>query len=110
MRFLNFNKLFLSLVILTLFVSLSCASAAPSDIHIGSMICFSVENTADCHWVVSECDGAEFWGEDCGWPLSYFTFMATREHGTVKIDLVNSNGEVIDSRSTSWDERYWDDH
>ena len=37
MRFLNFNKLFLSLVILTLFVSLSCASAAPSDIHIGSI-------------------------------------------------------------------------
>ena len=108
--FLNSKKLLLSLVILTLFVSLSCASASPEDIHIGDMIFLTAQNTDGCHWVVSECNGANFMGEDNHVSVSYFHFMATRDHGFVEIELVNSNGEVIDSQFISWDERYWDDH
>ena len=108
MRFLNYNKLFLALVILTLFVSLSCASASLDDIHtgnnihIGDMIKFTVDNVDGCHWEVSECDGAEFLDECYMGSRSDFYFKATHEHGAVWIDLVNSNDEVIDHRMTLW--------
>ena len=72
-------------------------------IDIGSPIFFSVENTDGCHWVVSECYGAWFESEDSYGSVTKFYFYATSRVGIVKIDLVNSNGEVIDTRVTEWD-------
>ena len=106
MRFLNYKKLFLALVILTLFVSLSCASAEfDPDIVQGGEIEFTVNNVDGCQWVVSDCGGATLLSERTIGSHTIFEFLVTQKQGIVRIDLVNSNGETIDTRSKSWDER-----
>ena len=72
-------------------------------IDIGSPIDFFVENTDGCHWVVSRCTGAEFAYEYSYGSVTEFNFYATSRVGIVQMDLVNSNGEVIDTRVTEWD-------
>ena len=77
------------------------------DMDIGSIIFYSVEYTDGCHWVISECTGAELLTEYSYDSVAYFDFEATSRVGIVKIDLVNSNGEVIDTRVTKWNYYLW---
>ena len=66
--------------------------------------CFELDNINGCKWVVSECIGVKLLSEyisDFDGKL-YSNYIVTQDDAIVKFDLINSNGEVIDTRVKSW--------
>ena len=68
------------------------------------VFCFELDNIDGCQWVVSECSGVELVSEyisDFDGKL-HSTYIVTEDDAIVKFDLINSNGEVIDTRVKCW--------
>ena len=108
---LNFNKVFTALVILTLFVGLSCASAAVADtnasIHNDFTMAAKYNAGTGYHWEVSpDSYGVKLIGQKnvidhpgtCGSSgTAYFHFVKTGDEGLAKIVLISPTGEIVDS-------------
>ena len=109
---LNFNKVLLSLVILTLFVGLSCASAAVADensVPLQKELTMSVKFTdgTGYHWEVSpKSHDVKFVGQknvldnpgtfgSSG--TAYFHFIKLNNNAYAKLDLISPTGEIVKS-------------
>ena len=112
MKVSNFNKVLLSLIVITLFVGLSCASAAVAINDNGNSVndtfTMSARYSASTGylWRVSpESTGVElintYYKVDAPYPggggTAYFTFKVCSEHGVAKINLISPTGKIVDT-------------